>query len=76
VTTYYYCDTKWHDNRKVPAEFLILPPKGEILLTLPNGFSACGEHVSIALKMMLEEVPNVIVREVNKETRNQSPEGV
>jgi hypothetical protein len=63
----HFCDPAWHNGDKtVKANFMITPgadQRGTSLL----GYATCELHVGQALRIMLEKLKTVTVREVNKE---------
>jgi hypothetical protein len=66
----YWCEPKWHDNRKTPADYFILAsPQERGMHTMPNAFAACESHLTDAMKVMLDKHTNVTVRRVNRPSK-------
>jgi hypothetical protein len=67
MTTLHFCDPAWHDgDTTIKAKFFIQPIPEERMFYL-NGYATCELHAGRALRIMLEKLKTVIVREVNKE---------
>jgi hypothetical protein len=62
----YWCDPKWHNNQKIPAEyFLLAPPHERGPHMEPSAFACCEPHLVDATKVMLDKHSSVTVRRVN-----------
>ena len=63
----YWCDPNRHGGNQTKADYLVLAPPEERRMDLhPNSFACCESHLTEAIKIVLENHRNVIVRQVNR----------